>query len=89
MSIKSFSRCLLITLALSASLAACGRRGDLEPAPESAISARQARETRDAQPSTGSTMVLTPATTPEGPSGQRTIRGVVPPKEPFILDPLL
>lgn len=86
MSIKSFSRCLLISLALTASLAACGRRGDLEPAPESAITARQARETVQ---TTSSSIVLTPATTPEGPAGQRPVRGVVAPKEPFILDPLL
>ena len=85
-SIKSFSRCALILLAVTASLAGCGRRGDLEPAPGSDISARQARESVQ---STGSSIVLTAPTTPEGPNPQRPIRGVVAPKDPFILDPLL
>ena len=86
MSIKSFSRCALILLAVTAPLAGCGRRGDLEPAPGSDISARQAR---DSAQTTGSSMVLSPQVTPEGPVGQRPVRGVVAPKEPFILDPLL
>jgi predicted small lipoprotein YifL len=85
-SIKSFSRCALITLALTASLTACGRRGDLEPAPGTDISARQARE---ASPATGSSIVLSAPVSPEGPMPHRPVRGVVTPKEPFILDPLL
>ncbi len=86
MSIQSFSRCALLALAVTTSLTGCGRRGDLEPAPGSDISARQARETAQ---STGSSIVLSSPATPEGPNPQRPVRGVVAPKEPFILDPLL
>ena len=60
-------------------LAGCGRRGNLEPDPESGINARQARE---------ATKVREQNQTERLEVNHR-LRNVVPPKDPFILDPLL
>ena len=69
---------LLASLALIG-LAGCGRRGALEPPPEAGVDPRIARE------KTG----RSGETPPETVENTRKVRGVVPPKDPFILDPLL
>ena len=81
MSAKSVLKCAALAALIAATgLAGCGRKGDLEPAPESGLSVKdarqQARQTPQAVPIDG---------TPTGPRA----RGVIKPKEPFILDPLL
>lgn len=60
-------------------LSGCGRRGATEPPPEAGVSARAARE-QAAQHEGVQTDPI---------ENNRRVRGVVPPKDPFVLDPLL
>ena len=84
MSSIAFTRCAVLALAIAAlGLSGCGRRGNLEPSPDSGISARQAREQN-----TGSEKGAVTQQSLDG-TGAPRVRGVTPPKEPFILDPLL
>jgi predicted small lipoprotein YifL len=73
-------KCAALAVLLAAtSLAGCGRRGDLEPAPESGLSVKEGREqARQGQPAQ-------PIGAPAAPRSN----GIVKPKEPFILDPIL
>ncbi len=88
------SRCAVLALTLAAlSLAGCGRRGELEPAPESGVSARQARQTAGQEqqvidPLRGAILTV-PEQVESGNPRSRIPRGVTPPKDSFILDPLL
>ncbi len=79
MSAKTVLKLAVVATALGLGLAGCGRRGDLEPAPDSGVSARAARS--EPAPMTPTSMIGAPAT-PKA-------NGIVKPKEPFILDPLL
>lgn len=60
---------LALLAALSLSVAACGRRGELEPAIDASATPK-------------------PASTEE-PQIHKAIPKIVPPKKPFVLDPLL
>ena len=71
-------RAFLIAALALAGLSGCGRRGATEPPPEAGVDPRVARE----KESSG-------GTAPETVENNRRVRGVVPPKDPFILDPLL
>ena len=63
--------CLFALLAaLALSLEACGRRGELEPAPDP-------------------TAVQKPADPDASPQIHKSIPKIMPPKKPFVLDPLL
>ena len=79
MSAKTVLKLAVVAVALGLGLAGCGRRGDLEPAPDSGVSAKAARSAP--APATPAPVVGAPAT-PKA-------TGIVKPKEPFILDPLL
>ena len=80
---KAVLRCAaLAALVAAMGLSGCGRRGDLEPAPDSGVSARQARQQ-------ASQTNPAPATTIDGTKPAPRTGGVVPPKDPFVLDPLL
>ncbi len=69
----------IAALAATIGMSACGRRGNLEPSPDSGISPREARElAKSAEDSQTDAL-----------EGTRRVRNVVPPKDPFILDPLL
>ena len=60
-------------------LGGCGRRGNLEPPEGSGLSSRQTREPgRIVEGSQTETLEQT-----------RRVGNIVPPKDPFILDPLL
>ncbi len=73
----------LIAAGLVLALAACGRRGALEPPPDPA--AAQAEKTEASRPEAPGTLP-----SPVGTARQSSkARGYVIPKEPFILDPLL
>jgi predicted small lipoprotein YifL len=72
------SRLILAAGLLSLSLAACGRRGALEPPPDPSAPAQQT--------STEDTTVPSPIGTPKKTN---TRAPYVKPKEPFILDPIL
>lgn len=72
-------RALLIAALSLAGLSGCGRRGALEPPPEAGVDPRVVRENTQGSGET-------PLETVEN---NRKVRGVVPPKDPFILDPLL
>ncbi|AWM88461.1 lipoprotein [Microvirga sp. 17 mud 1-3] len=78
----TFSRIALITGILALSLAACGRRGALEPPPDP--SAPQQKQT-SSQPSPDGALPSPVGT----PSSKNTNRGYTIPKDPFILDPIL
>ena len=69
---------LLASLALIG-LTGCGRRGALEPPPGAGVDPRLAREKPE----------RAGETPPETVENNRKVRGVVPPKDPFFLDPLL
>ena len=75
-------RCAALALVVTAlGLSGCGRRGNLEPAPDSGVTAKQVRaQTQEQQTETSSV---------DGTVNQRPPKGVTPPKQPFILDPLL
>jgi predicted small lipoprotein YifL len=79
-SAKTVLKCAALTLLIAATgLAGCGRRGDLEPAPESGVSVKQGRQqAKEAPPAN-------PLGTPAPPK----TGGIVKPKDPFFLDPLL
>ena len=79
MTAMTVSKIVVLSLALGLGLAGCGRRGDLEPAPDSGVSAKAARSAP--APATPAPVIGAPAT-PKA-------NGIVKPKEPFILDPLL
>ena len=78
MSTHALTRCAVLALAIAAlGLSGCGRRGNLEPPP-------------------GSGQAPAPATTNQSliPQGLDGAKGsdapvITPPKQPFILDPLL
>ncbi len=74
------TRCAgVLTVVILAALAGCGRRGALEPPPEAGVSAHAAREPEESKD----------GAPPESVQNNRRVRGVVPPKDPFVLDPLL
>ena len=80
----AFTRCAVLALAIAAlGLSGCGRRGNLEPSPDSGISAKEAREQAADQ---GKATV--PQQSTDG-TGSPRVRGVTAPRKPFILDPLL
>ena len=87
-------RALLVAAAIVASLAACGRRGALEPPPNPRVPAAQAQGTAAAAANAEAVAEdddegsLLPAPTPSASPRERR-RGFTIPKEPFILDPLL
>lgn len=66
-------------MALALSLAACGRRGALEPPPDPAAPKEQQ--------ATGDADALTAAPVPG--QGKKRPKAITPPDRPFILDPLL
>ena len=76
-SIMSCRRAALVGL-IALALAGCGRRGALEPDPASGLKA-SAKTTDEKAKDTNRNEV----------DGTRRVRGVVPPKQPFILDPIL
>jgi predicted small lipoprotein YifL len=83
-------RALLLVGLLALGLAACGRRGALEPpplagAPAGATTARAQTDGDDEAPET-----ILPSVSPTPAADRRQQRrGYTVPKEPFILDPLL
>ena len=80
MSAKTVLKCAaLAALIATTGLAGCGRRGDLEPAPETGLSVKDARQQ-------AKQTALPPRV--DGTPVPRT-GGIVKPKDSFILDPLL
>lgn len=94
-------RALIVASLVVVALAACGRRGPLEPPPDPAAAAAQKqkqalRQQRQgaSQPIFGedepeelpSNIAASPIPTPSSRSGKR---GYTIPKDPFVLDPLL
>ncbi len=73
--ISARSRTVLVTLFVSLALGGCGRRGNLEPPPDARVGQ---------SPSPGLLRNQT-----EALEGDRMVRDITPPKDPFILDPLL
>ena len=71
------SRAILVAAAFAATLAGCGRRGELEAPPGST-----------APPPQQSVIGQTPAQTVDAVR-PTTRSNVVPPRQPFILDPIL
>ena len=71
----SFSRRSVLLAALALGLAACGRRGALEPPPDASVAAPAA---------------ATPGITVAGPlKGRKKRVPITPPNTPFFLDPIL
>lgn len=70
-----FSRRLILLAALVPGLAACGRRGALEPPPDASVAAPSA---------------VAPGIAVAGPlKGRKKRVPITPPNTPFILDPIL
>lgn len=74
----AFARISLVATALVLALAACGRRGPLEPPPDP--SAPKQQKADDSEQS------LLPTASP---TGRKKAKGYTVPNQPFILDPLL
>ena len=88
MSSLAFTRCAVLALAIAAlGLSGCGRRGNLDPSPDSGISARQAHEQTAAEGKNAGTSAGTQAS--QDGTGTKRVRGAVAPNDSFILDPLL
>jgi len=77
----TFPRAVLVAGLLVLALAACGRRGALEPPPNAAA---QAAETQTQVPTSDATLPSPVGTPRSQPNRDYTI-----PNKPFILDPLL
>jgi len=76
-------RLLILAGVLALALAACGRRGQLEPPPDPSAP----RATASAAADDDAPESLVPSASPTPP--RRARQGYTIPKEPFVLDPLL
>ncbi len=73
---RSTPRVLVVAGLVTLALAACGRRGALEPPPGTAADVKPAQQ--------GGTLP-----SPVGTPRKNRPYGLVPPNQPFVLDPLL
>jgi predicted small lipoprotein YifL len=73
-------RAAALAALLALGLAACGRYGPLEPPPDASAPAKPAPATADANATTADAL---------NPQLKQKIPPIVPPNQPFILDPLL
>lgn len=70
----------LAVLIATAGLSGCGRRGDLEPSPDAAADAKKGFDSSKNAP---------PVSAVGANPGAPRARGIIKPKDPFLLDPLL
>lgn len=75
---------LALVLLAALSLTACGRKGALEPPPDSPHGRQLAEEAKAKQGQDNKMLGATP-----GSSVKKVPRSSPPPKTPFILDPLI
>ena len=79
---------LATLLLLGVSLAACGRKGPLEPPPDPAVVAQE-KAAADAQAAKGEDQANARRPRRSGQKKKKRPANIVPPKTPFILDPIL
>jgi predicted small lipoprotein YifL len=79
-------RAIVVAGVLVSGLAACGRRGTLEPPPDPSVAQGQRQHAQVADEDEAEPALPSPVGTPRPRPAKR---GYVIPKDPFILDPLL
>jgi len=79
-------RLALVVAVLGLGLAACGRKGPLEPPPGAATEAKPDTLSEKAETSTPGVKTLAPSISPVG---SRRGKPITAPDEKFVLDPLL
>ncbi|MHB2169456.1 LPS translocon maturation chaperone LptM [Alsobacter sp. R-9] len=86
LSLPSAARIVVVALLLGAALSACGRKGPLEPPPGAAGEAKPDPLSQQNESATPGVKTLVPTVTPVG---SRRGKPITPPKDDFILDPIL